>query len=193
LSAKLIQENISTLRELLLAIESSTIAELARQAELLAEKLATGHSVLWCGNGGSAAESQHMAAELMGRFKLSRPAMSSIALTTDTSALTAIGNDFDFNDVFKRQVEGIGRSGDTLVVYTTSGNSANILRAVDAAKSLGMFVIGFLAGDGGEAAKIVDFAVVAPTYDTPRAQEIHTLLGHSFCQIIEKKFHALKQ
>ncbi len=192
MSAKdVFKTNLQSLIHILGLVREEDVFLLGLEAETLASKLAGGNSVFWCGNGGSAAESQHMAAELMGRFKLNRPAMSSIALTTDSSVLTSIGNDFEFADVFKRQVEGLAKSGDTLVVYTTSGNSENIIRALTVAKAKNVRTIAFLAGDGGKAAQLADYSFVVPTEDTPRAQEVHTLMGHSFCEVVERRFSEL--
>ena len=144
-----------------------------------------GGRFLLCGNGGSAADAQHLAAELVGRFLAERPAHAAIALTVNTSVLTAVGNDYGFARVFARQVEALGRPGDVLLVLSTSGNSANCIEAVAAARARGMRVHGFLGGDGGKLLDLVDGALVAPSTSTPKIQEIHITLGHLLCMVLE--------
>ncbi len=142
-------------------------------------------SIFWCGNGGSAAESQHMAAELMGRFLINRKPYRSLSLTTDTSAITGISNDFDFNEIFSRQLEGMARPGDYLVVFTTSGNSQNILLALEKAKEIGVHSIAFLGKDGGRVRNLADTEFFVQATETARIQEVHTVMAHTLCQIIE--------
>ncbi len=146
---------------------------------------AAGGRLLVCGNGGSAADAQHIVAELVGRFRGERLAYAAEALTVNTSTLTAVGNDYGFDHAFARQVEGVGRAGDVLLVISTSGNSTNCVLAVEAARKNGLRVHGFLGRDGGRLAGMVDGAMVAPTDDTPRIQEIHILMGHLLCEILE--------
>jgi D-sedoheptulose 7-phosphate isomerase len=153
----------------------------------LSEILALGGTVFWCGNGGSAADSQHIAAELIGRFKGNRKPLRSIALTTDTSVISCISNDYSYGEVFSRQVEGLGRAGDVLVVISTSGNSQNILNAINQSKTQQMSTIGLFGGNGGHAATAVDLGIVIPSYSTARIQEMHILIGHIFCEIIESE------
>jgi D-sedoheptulose 7-phosphate isomerase len=141
--------------------------------------------VYWCGNGGSAADAQHFAAELIGRFERERRALPSVALTADTSVLTSIGNDYGFADVFRRQVEGLIRGGDVLVGISTSGTSANVLRAVEQARTQGGIVIGLLGRDGGTIAPLCDIALVVPGSNTARIQEMHALVGHLLCDLVE--------
>jgi D-sedoheptulose 7-phosphate isomerase len=158
------------------------------QAEDMAERLKRGCRILVCGNGGSAADAQHMAAELSGRYVKERRALAGIALTTDTSALTAIGNDYGFDHVFSRQVEALGRPGDLLVGISTSGNSPNILRAVESAKELGMQTLGLLGRDGGKLKDLCDDALVVPSAVTARIQEVHQMIYHFWCEAIDAHF-----
>jgi len=139
------------------------------------------------GNGGSAADAQHIAAELVGRYGFDRPSIPSLALTTDTSNLTAIGNDYGYDKVFSRQLEGMGQSGDIFIGISTSGNSENILNAFDVAKNKNILSVALVGKDGGEMAKMADIALVVPSDSTPRIQESHILIGHILCDIIEKE------
>lgn len=158
---------------------------IATAAKLVSDTLRNGRKILLCGNGGSAADAQHIAAELLGRYKKERPALPAVALTTDTSALTAIGNDYGFDDVFSRQVEGLGRSGDVLIAISTSGNSANVIKAAESARAKGMKVI-TLTGDGGGAlAPNADVAIKVPSHETNHIQEMHIAVGHMICAIAE--------
>jgi D-sedoheptulose 7-phosphate isomerase len=155
-------------------------------AELLAGTLRQQRKILICGNGGSAADAQHFAAELIGRFEREREAWPAVALTTDTSILSAIGNDYGFADVFARQVQGLGRRGDSLIAISTSGNSENVLRAVEAAKARGLRTMGLLGRDGGALAAAVDHAVVVGGARTARIQEGHLLILHYWAMYIEQ-------
>jgi len=154
--------------------------------ELLANTLKQGGKVLLCGNGGSAADCQHIAAEFVVRYEKKRQAMAAIALTTDTSILTAHANDFDFETVFSRQVEALGNDKDCLIAISTSGKSKNILKAVEAAKSKGMIVIGLTGGEGGDLGKQATVSVIVPSVVTARIQEAHILIGHWWCGVIEE-------
>lgn len=145
-----------------------------------------GGKLMVCGNGGSAADSQHIAAELVGRFKLDRPGYAALALTTNSSTLTAVANDYGYEQVFSRQVEGLGGPQDVLLVLSTSGNSGNCIKAVEVARRIGMKAHGFLGGDGGKLAGMLDGALVPPSHNTPRIQEIHITMGHLLCQILEE-------
>ncbi|MBM4032186.1 MAG: SIS domain-containing protein [Planctomycetes bacterium] len=160
--------------------------DIAQAAAIVAECLRGGRKVLLCGNGGSAAEAQHIAAELVGRFRLERPALPAIALTTNTSILTAIGNDYGFDDVFARQVGALGAPGDVLFAYSTSGTSKNVLRAIQAAKTAGMKTVGFTGQGGGSMAHQCDVCIQAPSNDTPTVQECHTAAGHTICRLVEE-------
>ena len=176
---------------------ASTMAAIAKQcakaaaeaATVMTDSLKSGGIVYFCGNGGSAADAQHLAAELAGRFNIERPALAGIALTTNTSSLTAIGNDYGYEFVFSRQLEGLGKKGDVLVAITTSGNSKNILEAVKAARKLGMTVIGMTGEKGKTFARLCDIALVTPSDKTPRIQEGHIAMGHAMCELTERNLH----
>ena len=163
---------------------SSAIAEAARVA---AAALGDGKKLLLCGNGGSAADAQHIAAELVGRFEVERSGLRAIALTTDTSILTAVGNDYGFEEVFARQLLALADEGDVLVVISTSGNSQNIVRVAESAQKLGIKTIGLLGNDGGRVAGLVDVALIVPSANVARIQETHITIGHIMCELIENK------
>ena len=146
-----------------------------------------GNKTILAGNGGSAADAQHIAAELVGRYGFDRPSIPSLALTTDTSNLTAIGNDYGYDKVFSRQLEGMGQEGDLFIGISTSGNSLNIVNAFKSAKDKGVATVALVGKDGGEMAKLADYAIVIPSDSTPRIQESHILIGHILCDIIEKE------
>ena len=154
---------------------------------LMADVLRQDGSIFWCGNGGSAADSQHLAAELVGRFKINRNPLRSIALTADTSVLTSLANDYGYDSVFTRQIQGIGRSGDLLVAMSTSGESVNVNSAVLLAKSIGIKTLALSGKTGGQLANLSDLSIIIPSDDTARIQETHILIGHCFCDIIEKE------
>lgn len=155
-------------------------------ADLLARTIRNGRKILICGNGGSAADAQHFAAELIGRFEQERSAWPAVALTTDTSILTAVSNDYGFDDVFARQVEGLGQAGDVLMGISTSGNSQNVLRGVAAAENRKMRTVGLLGGNGGTLGDRVDHAVVVQETNTARIQEAHIFILHYWAKQIEK-------
>lgn len=161
-------------------------ALLRRIAEEMTRAILAHHKVLWCGNGGSAADSQHLAAELMGRFRLERCALSSIALTTDTSILTAVANDYGYERVFQRQVEALCASGDVLVGISTSGSSKNVCAALETAKKMGAFTVAFTGESGGAITGIAHVTLRVPSKDTARIQEAHILCGHMICDWIER-------
>ena len=179
-----IQES-TALRE---AFFAQSMDGIVSQGEDMAERLKRGCRILVCGNGGSAADAQHFAAELSGRYVKERRALAGIALTTDTSVLTAIGNDYGFDHVFSRQVEALGRPGDLLVGISTSGNSANVLRAVESAQALGLKTLGLLGRDGGKLKDLCDEALVVPSPVTARVQEVHQMIYHFWCEIIDAQF-----
>lgn len=156
-------------------------------AQRAAECIARGGKIMFCGNGGSAGDAQHLAAELVGRLVRDRRALPGLALSTDSSALTCIANDFGYDEVFARQVEGLGRQGDVLVAISTSGNSPNVLRAAETAKRIGVYVIGFLGRDGGKLGALVDLPVTVGSEETARIQEAHIFLGHVMCARIEQR------
>ena len=169
-----------------LAKLGAAAGDIQQAAERCIAALANGHKLLICGNGGSAADAQHMAAELVGRFIADRPALAAIALTTDTSALTAIANDYGYEDVFSRQVAGLANAGDVLIAISTSGSSPSVLAAAEQARSLGCEVVGLTGRDGGALKGFCDTAVVAPSDDTAHIQECHIVVVHLLCALIEQ-------
>lgn len=179
---KLLEESVAVKQDLI-RYQSDSIAKIAR---ITVEALQRGNQILLCGNGGSAADAQHLSAEFVNRFLYDRPALPAIALTTDTSALTAIGNDCDFSHIFARQVEALGRAGDLLYALSTSGNSPNVILAVQAARKRGVESIALTGGDGGKLAPLCDHALIVPSRSTPRIQEAHITIGHIICQIVEE-------
>lgn len=160
--------------------------EVLRAGKLASGALQDGGKVLFCGNGGSAADSQHLASELTGRFIKDRRPLAALSLTTDSSALTCIANDYAYDEVFARQVTALGKAGDVLVAISTSGHSRNVIRAVEEARTLGMQVIGLLGRDGGALKPLSDVAIVVPSQVTARTQEAHILIGHTLCGLIEE-------
>jgi len=161
--------------------------KIAQAAGLIIEAYQKSNKLLLCGNGGSAADAQHIAAELVGRFKKERRGLAAIALTTDTSIMTAVANDYWYDLLFARQVEALGEKGDVLIGISTSGNSVNIIRAVETAKFKGLKTIGFLGSDGGKLKDLVDLSLVVPSQDSDRTQEVHILIGHIICHLIDLK------
>ena len=166
------------------------LEQVVEAAEQLVATLNGGNKILLAGNGGSAADAQHIAAELTGRYLRTRKGLPAIALTTDTSAITAIGNDFGFDQIFARQVEALAVSGDALIVYSTSGNSANILEAVKLAKIAGCKTIALTGQKGGQLKDEADICFCVPSGETPRIQEVHAFLGHAICDLIDQQFTA---
>jgi D-sedoheptulose 7-phosphate isomerase len=165
----------------------SLINKIEQVSKLCVELYKGKNKTILAGNGGSAADAQHIAAELVGRYGFDRPSIPSLALTTDTSCLTAIGNDYGYDKVFSRQLEGMGQEGDLFIGISTSGNSKNIINAFEVAKQNGITTVALVGRDGGEMAKIADIALVVPSDSTPRIQESHILIGHIICDIIEKE------
>lgn len=159
--------------------------QIERAAGIIAGALRDGQKLLLCGNGGSAADSQHIAAEMTGRFVKDRRPLAAIALSTDTSALTCIANDYSFDEVFSRQVTALGKPGDCLVAISTSGNSRNVLRAAETARSAGLEVVGLLGRDGGALRGVCDPAIVVASETTARIQEAHIFIGHTLCACVE--------
>ena len=172
-----LEETIQRFRALVPAVEAAGRA--------LAERVKAGGKVLACGNGGSAADSMHLAEEMTGRYRGNRKALPALALCADGSALTCIANDWSYEDVFSRQVEAFGQKGDVLIVFSTSGKSPNILKAIQVAKSRNMLIIGALGKDGGSAKGLCDHAIVVPSEDTARIQEIHGWLIHAWLECVE--------
>ena len=155
-------------------------------ATLMADTVLAGGTIFLCGNGGSAADCQHIAAEFMGRFLLDRDPISSLALTTDTSALTCISNDYNYDDVFARQLVGLGKANDCLIGISTSGDSRNVLKAIGVGNSIGMSTVGLLGRDGGEIASLCKSNIIIPSNSTARVQEMHILIGHTLVGMVEE-------
>ena len=176
-----IEENIAVKRRLLQE-QCGLIEEIALE---MTETLRNGHKILLFGNGGSAADAQHIAAEFMGRFAMERASLPAIALTTNTSTLTAIGNDYGYESVFSRQVEGIGRAGDLVIGISTSGKSPNVVRGIETAKQMGIKTVVFTGGTGGQLAEISDIALIVPSKNTQRIQETHIMTAHILCELVE--------
>jgi D-sedoheptulose 7-phosphate isomerase len=157
-------------------------------AKLCIDSLQNGGKILIFGNGGSAADAQHIAAELVGRYKVERKGLPAIALTTDTSALTSIGNDYGYSHVFDRQVGALANKGDVAIGISTGGSSGNVINGLQTAKALGCKLIGFSGRDGGEMNSLCDVNLVVPAEDTPRIQEMHIVIGHTICHLIDQEF-----
>jgi D-sedoheptulose 7-phosphate isomerase len=177
-------------REVIARIERELSPLIAELVTLLVETFTRGGKLLVMGNGGSAADAQHFAAEIVGRFKMERKGLPAIALSTDTSILTAIGNDYGFDRVFSRQVEALAAPGDLIVGISTSGNSTNVLQALELAREKGCCTIGLLGKDGGTIKDVCDLALIVPTSDTPRVQEGHITIIHIVCDLLEKTMFA---
>jgi D-sedoheptulose 7-phosphate isomerase len=160
--------------------------EILEAAQTIRDRLASGGKLLLMGNGGSAADSQHIAAELIGRFKKERAAIPAIALTVDSSSLTALGNDYGFETIFSRQIEALATSKDAVMGISTSGNSQNVIRALNLARNMGAVTIGLIGHGGGNMKDCVDICIVVPSDDTARIQEVHITIGHIICEIIEQ-------
>ena len=176
--------------ELLEKVQQSLLDDVVSAAQLMIEALEDGNKILLCGNGGSAADAQHISAELTGRFLKERKPLAAVALTTDTSALTALGNDFGFEEIFARQVRALARPGDVCLGISTSGNSENVNRAMRAAKEADCVTIALIGGDGCRMKESADGAIVVPSSDTPRIQEMHITIGHILCDLIDTHFAA---
>jgi D-sedoheptulose 7-phosphate isomerase len=188
--AELIKKGLAESIEIKNRVMQTLVPKIVEVVKVLADCLKKGNKILLCGNGGSAADAQHLAAELMVRLRANSRnfPLPAIALSTDTSILTACANDFGFENIFSRQIQALGRKGDCLVAISTSGKSKNILLATKQAKKLGIKVIGFLGKDGGKLAKLVDYPLFVPSNNIPRIQEAHTTIGHIILELVEKEF-----
>jgi len=164
---------------------NALIPQIVEVADELRSCIKRGGKILLCGNGGSAADSQHIAAEIVGRYKKERRGLAAIALTTDTSILTSVGNDYGYDYIFARQIEALCRPEDVLIGITTSGNSANVVKAIIEANAIGATTIGLTGGNGGKLKELCKFNLVMPSNDTPRIQEAHIFVGHSLCDLLE--------
>jgi len=180
--AKHFHDSIALKQELL----KTMIPTIEGIAQKLAACLKAGNKLIFFGNGGSASDSQHLAAEFVGRYEKERRALAAISLTVDTSALTAIGNDYGYDRVFERQLEALGRKGDVAFAISTSGNSKNVIAAVKRAKEMGVYTVGFLGNTGGELKGLVDMPVVIPSKKTSRIQESHIMIGHILCECVDE-------
>jgi D-sedoheptulose 7-phosphate isomerase len=189
---KFIADSLTDSSETKLKIKDQLTDDLLKAVDLIADNFKNGNKLLLCGNGGSAADCQHIATELMIRLShhIERPALPAIALTTDTSNLTAGGNDIGFENVFARNVEGLGNKGDILLAISTSGNSPNVIKASHAAHNKKMKVIGFLGGNGGKLKELVDLPIVIPSSNVQRIQEGHITIAHIICELVEEKLYA---
>lgn len=183
---ELIVRQLQEHRTLLLQIENELSTTIAKLAQRLIETFQIGNKLLIMGNGGSAADAQHFAGEIVGRFRLERPGLPAIALSTDTSLLTAIGNDYGFERVFSRQVEALAAPGDAVIGISTSGNSPNVFKALEVARQAGCSTIGLLGKDGGSIKDLCDISLIIPSHDTPRVQEGHITVIHILCDLIEQ-------
>ena len=178
--------------EVVRSVEEQLAEAITASVEMLVDALRNGKKILLMGNGGSAADAQHFAAEMVGRFLMERKALPAIALTTDTSILTAVGNDYGFDDIFKRQVEALAEPGDVVFGISTSGKSVNVKRAIDAGKDIGAKTLGLLGCDGGDIASVVDLHLTVPSSETPRIQEAHLVIIHIICDLVEKGLFCLE-
>jgi len=188
---KMIQKELQAHKVTIKKTTDAMIPDILKATELVVSTLQNGNKVLLCGNGGSAADAQHIAAELTGRYKNERRGLPGIALTTDTSALTAISNDFGYDRVFDRQVEALANEGDLLIGISTSGNSENILSALSTAKEFGCQTLGLSGRNGGKMNELCNINLAVPSNDTPRIQEMHILIGHILCQAVDYAFKPL--
>lgn len=183
----LIAKEFETHQKALVA-SRSLFEDIQKAGELFISTIKSGKKIIFFGNGGSAADAQHLAAELSGRYKKERMGLAGIAITTDTSAITAIGNDYGYDEVFARQIEAIANNGDLLFGISTSGNSPNIIKAFIRGRSIGCKSIGLSGKDGGKMKDMADVNIIVPSNDTPRIQEMHILIGHTLCQILDNNF-----
>ena len=181
--SELIQASIATKQKLLQ--DTALVSTMAEVSKIIVEALRQGNKILLCGNGGSAADAQHIAAEFVGRFAFDRPALPALALSVNSSCVTAIGNDYGFDIVFSRQIEALGKNGDVVIGISTSGNSANVLQAMSTSRRLGIRTVAFTGCAGGKLRSEVDFCLSAPSNETPRIQECHILIGHIISELVE--------
>ena len=169
------------------AFVNENLSKLVKVVEAIIAALKAGNKILIFGNGGSAADAQHIAAEFVNRFVIERPPLPAVALTTDTSIITSIGNDYDFSEIFSKQIRAIGQSGDIAWGISTSGNSANVLKALEVAKKMGLVTVAFTGKDGGQIAKVADLSINVSSSVTARIQEVHITAGHAICDLVDIK------
>ena len=181
-----VKQFLKTSGDLKYQVADTLSGEILTAANAISNRLTNGGKLLLMGNGGSAADSQHIAAELIGRFKKERKAIPALALTVDSSSLTALGNDYGFDTIFSRQVEALATANDAVIGISTSGNSPNVIRALKLAREIGAITIGFMGNNGGNMKDCVDISIIVPSNDTARIQEVHITIGHIICEIIEQ-------
>ncbi len=169
------------------AFINDNLQKIVQVVEALTAALKRGNKILLFGNGGSAADSQHLAAEFVNRFMIERPPLAAMALSTDSSVITSIGNDYDFSEIFSKQIRALGQEGDVAWGISTSGSSVNVMRALEVAKKMGLITIGLTGRDGGTIARVVDYALNVASNSTPRVQEVHITVGHVICEMVDFK------
>jgi D-sedoheptulose 7-phosphate isomerase len=179
---ELLRKNLDMLQKLILELQNSNLDKFYDCAELLSKCILQNKTIFWCGNGGSAAESSHLSTELIGRFTINRVPLNSISLNADTTTITCIANDFGFQEIFARQLEGLAKRGDLLLVLSTSGDSENIIRVLEKGRTLGVHTIALLGNNGGKANLLADYSIIVNSSNTARIQELHLLLGHTLCE-----------
>jgi D-sedoheptulose 7-phosphate isomerase len=180
---KIFRESSETLESFV----NDNLSRIVATVEAVTASLKAGNKILLFGNGGSAADAQHLAAEFVNRFVIERPPLPAIALTTDTSIITSIGNDYDFSDIFSKQIRAIGQKGDIAWGMSTSGTSLNVVKAMETAKKIGMVTIGLTGRDGGDLSRVVDYGLNVASTSTPRIQEVHITVGHVICEMVDFK------
>ncbi len=184
---ELILNELNSHQDTIDAVIQESQEEILEVAKIVLKTLKSGNKILIFGNGGSAADAQHIAAEFVGRYKKERRGLPCIALTTDTSALSAIGNDYGYDKIFSRQVEALAQKGDLLIGISTSGNSKNVIEAFKSGKEIGCSIVGFIGKSGGDMRKYADANFIVPSQNTPRIQEMHITVGHIICTIVEEE------
>ncbi len=184
--ARLVRDSVAAHQGTVGAVRAALLPQVLEYGRLVAQAVGQGKRLLACGNGGSAAEAQHLVAELVGRFHVERRPLAALALTTDTSIITAVGNDYGYREVFARQVEALAAPGDLLLLISTSGNSENILAAAERGRGIGTVNVALTGRGGGKLAALADLVLRVPSDDTPRIQEMHLLIDHCLCQIVER-------
>lgn len=166
--------------------DENLVKLIEESSNVITECYKKGHMLLLCGNGGSAGDAQHIAGEMVARFRIERKALSALAFNTNSSVVTAIGNDYEYNRIFERQVEAFGHEGDVLIAISTSGNSESVVRAIEKAKEMNITTVSLLGKDGGECKDISDYSIIVPSKDTARIQESHIMIGHIICDLVER-------
>jgi len=184
---ELITNHIQEHLQLISKLDDSFVSKISDISSILSQRLESGSRLFFCGNGGSASDSQHLAAELIGRFSVNRKPLRALALNTDTSVLTCISNDFSYDDIFSRQLEALACHGDVLIALSTSGDSKNVNNAISQANSMGVTTIALLGKSGGKSVDLANYSLVVPSKSTARIQECHILLGHILCDLIEQE------